>query len=124
MGKDVEKSNLFETSHIMILIAYSILSVTLIAESFLMQWEKWALILIAVGVLLSWWLHIRQYLSDSNRLWVYSLLMMATFFSVMSVIRSHAAMLCTILSTFGKSRNEIYDHSGNQSDDHLCQQKL
>ncbi|MCR5358003.1 MAG: response regulator [Lachnospiraceae bacterium] len=80
MGKDVEKSNLFETSHIMILIAYSILSVTLIAESFLMQWEKWALILIAVGVLLSWWLHIRQYLSDSNRLWVYSLLMMATFF--------------------------------------------
>ena len=80
MDNDLEKSELFETSHVMILIAYSILSLVLIAESFLMSWEKWALILIAGGVILSWWLHIRQALTEMNRLWVYSLLMMATFF--------------------------------------------
>ena len=59
MSNDIEKNKLFETSHMMILLAYTILSGILIAEALLLSWEKWALILIAFCVIISWGLHIR-----------------------------------------------------------------
>ncbi|MCR5093164.1 MAG: response regulator, partial [Lachnospiraceae bacterium] len=79
-GRRIDRSDLFKTSHMVILLAYTFFSVILVAESLLMGWEKWALVLIFLGVTVSWTLHIRQMLEQQGRLWVYSLLMMGTFF--------------------------------------------
>ena len=64
----------------MLLIGYSILAVILVVESFLMGWEKWALIPITIGMIFSWIFHIRQLLSTNARLWFYAILMMFSFF--------------------------------------------
>ncbi|MCR4779778.1 MAG: response regulator [Ruminiclostridium sp.] len=80
MRKDTEKNEMFQASHLMILISYTIFSAILITESLLLNWEKWALFLIVAGVAASWILHIRQTLSDNQRIWTYSILMMCTFF--------------------------------------------
>ncbi|MCR5674729.1 MAG: response regulator [Lachnospiraceae bacterium] len=75
------KSNaLFQASHLMILVSYTLFSAILIGESLLLGWETWALLPIALGVLCSWVLHITQALTEYYRIWVYSLLMMLTFF--------------------------------------------
>ncbi|MCR5789254.1 MAG: response regulator [Lachnospiraceae bacterium] len=80
MNSYLKKNDLFQAAHIMILACYTIFSVILIGESLLMGWEIWALFVIAAGVMISWILHFRQKLSEDTRLWVYSVLMMATFF--------------------------------------------
>ena len=72
--------DLFKASHLIILITYTILSIILIGEAFLLSWEKWPLVIIAGGVIFSWILHIREEASERTRIWVYSLLMMFTFF--------------------------------------------
>ncbi len=80
MNKNLKDNELFQASHIMILIIYTILSCTLIAESILLGWEKWAMILIAVSMATAWVIHIRQRLSGYTRLWFYSMLMMVTYY--------------------------------------------
>ena len=74
------KDELFETSHLIILISYTVLAAILIAESLLMGWEKWALLIIFFGVILSWFLHIAHKGTDYQRMWVYTLLTMGSFF--------------------------------------------
>ena len=78
--KNDDKNANFQASHLMLLIGYTILAVILIVESFLMGWEKWALIPITVGMVFSWIFHIRQLLSTNARLWFYAILMMFSFF--------------------------------------------
>ncbi len=78
--KNDDKNDNFQASHLMLLIGYTILAVILIVESFLMGWEKWALIPITVGMVFSWIFHIRQLLSTNARLWFYAILMMFSFF--------------------------------------------
>ena len=78
--KVIERNELFKTSHMVILIAFTVFSLILMGESFLMGWEKWALVVIFVCIVISWTLHIRQILTENNRLWVYSFFMMGTFF--------------------------------------------
>ncbi|MCR5054367.1 MAG: response regulator [Lachnospiraceae bacterium] len=80
MKRNLERNELFQTSHMMILISYTIFSVVLMSESLIMSWEKWALVPITLALLFSWMLHIRQSLTDNVRIWTYSLLMMCTFF--------------------------------------------
>ncbi|MBO4900868.1 MAG: response regulator [Lachnospiraceae bacterium] len=75
-----EENELYKSAHLMILLSYTLFSVILIGESFLMGWEKWAIVLIVAGVGGSWIMHIRRRFSDYGRLWIYSLLMMATYF--------------------------------------------
>ena len=69
-----------ETSHNTILFCYTLFSVILIGEALLLSWEKWALILIAAGVVLAWIVHIRQSIPSNYRIWLYAILMMATAF--------------------------------------------
>ena len=88
MDDETRQSALFRTSHITILLSYTFFSVILIGESLLLGWEIWALILIAIALLLSWFIHIRQKLPDDMRLWIYSILMMGTFFFYGSHITS------------------------------------
>ena len=58
MDRNTERNELFRTSQMMILVAYTVLSIMLILESVLMSWEKWALVLIVAGVAICWVLHI------------------------------------------------------------------
>ena len=43
--------DLFQTSHLTILISYTIFETILVVESLLLDWEKWALILIIGGMI-------------------------------------------------------------------------
>ena len=80
MDERLKENELFQTSHIMILTCYTMFASILIGESFLLGWESWALILIVTGIACAWIVHIRAKFSEYTRLWIYSLLMMATFF--------------------------------------------
>ncbi|MCR5701664.1 MAG: response regulator [Lachnospiraceae bacterium] len=80
MGDKFRDNELFNTAHVMILISYTIFSTVLILESLLLSWEKWALVIVIAGLSISWVIHIRQRISGYIRLWVYSVLMMGTFF--------------------------------------------
>ena len=75
-----EHKELFESSHLMLLVTYTAFTVILIAESFLMGWEKWILILIGAAVILCWSLHFRQYATSLVRIRIYAVLMMCTAF--------------------------------------------
>ena len=80
MTTNSERNELFESSHLTLLISYTIFSAILIGESLLMGWEKWVLFLIAAGVVISWILHIRHNTPGQVRIWIYAVLMMGTFF--------------------------------------------
>ena len=69
-----------QIAQLMILGSYSALSLALIAETVLMGWELWAIPMILIGVALGWVVHVRQRMSPRQRMWVYTSLMMATFF--------------------------------------------
>ena len=72
--------DLFQTSHLTILISYSIFAAILIAESLLLGWERWPLLIIAFGIIAAWLLHIRHNTPSEVRLWLYAILMMGCFF--------------------------------------------
>ncbi len=80
MKQSIDKNEMFQASHMYILICYTAMSSILIGESLLLGWETWALILISIAVVFSWILHIQHKLNERARLWIYSTLMMATFF--------------------------------------------
>ena len=75
-----DNDELFISSHLMMILTYTIFSVILIGEIFVMSWEKWAIILIVAGVLTAWYIHFSQIGNGRLRLWICSILMMATFF--------------------------------------------
>ena len=72
--------DLFQTSHLTILISYTIFATILVVESLLLDWEKWALILIIGGIIAAWVLHIRHTAPSNVRIWLYAVLMMGCFF--------------------------------------------
>ncbi|MBQ6039789.1 MAG: response regulator [Oscillospiraceae bacterium] len=78
--KYIEKNNLFQASQLTILLSCTVFSVILIAEAFVMSWELWPLIPIAIGIVVSWTMHIQQRLTDKQRLWLYSAFVMFSFF--------------------------------------------
>ena len=71
---------LFQSSHLTILISYTIFATILVVESLLLGWEKWALILIIGGIIAAWALHIRHITPSNVRLWLYAVLMMGCYF--------------------------------------------
>ncbi len=78
IAKDSE--DLFQSSHLTLLLSYTLFSFILIGESLIMGWEIWALIFILVGVVVAWILHIRHTTPANVRTWVYAVLMMGCFF--------------------------------------------
>ena len=80
MSDHNDNRGVFQTSPLMILLSYTMLCCGLIAETILMSWELWAIPLLVAGVLVSWTLHITLLASERVRIWVYTLLMMASFF--------------------------------------------
>ena len=71
---------LFQGSQLTLLLSYTIFSLVLIVESLIMGWEKWVLLMIIGGVVISWVLHIRHTTPGEVRIWIYAILMMFTFF--------------------------------------------
>ena len=67
-------------SHLLILFSYSALAVGLVAETLLMGWEIWAAPLIIAAVVACWIVHFRQRMNVRQRVWIYTILMMGTFF--------------------------------------------
>ena len=80
MTRITDKNDLFMSSHLTLLISYTIFALILIMESLLMGWETWVLFLIGGGVVISWGLHIRHDTPPNVRIWIYAALMMFTFF--------------------------------------------
>ena len=68
------------SSQMMMVVSYTIFSVILIGETLLLGWESWAIVLIVGGVGASWFMHINRIANSRTRLWIVSLLMMATYF--------------------------------------------
>ncbi len=80
MKKESNRDQLFQASHRMILLSYTLFSVILTGESILLGWEMWALVLLLAGLGIAWFMHINQGIDEETRLWLYSFLMMAAFF--------------------------------------------
>ncbi|MBQ2066220.1 MAG: response regulator [Clostridiales bacterium] len=72
--------DLFQTSHLTILVSYTIFATILIVESLLLGWEIWPLLIIALGIIAAWVLHISHNTPPQVRLWLYAILMMGCFF--------------------------------------------
>ncbi len=71
---------LFEASHLTILLTFSVFSVILIAESLLLSWERWPLVIVAGGIVMCWILHIRDSLNPVARIWIYSAMIVFDLF--------------------------------------------
>ena len=80
MSKKKEYNDLFQSSHLTILVSYTVFAAILVAESLLLGWERWALILIITGIIAAWVLHIRHNTPSNVRLWLYAILMMGCYF--------------------------------------------
>ena len=72
--------DLFQASHLTLLVSYTIFAIILIAESLLLGWERWAIMIIIVGISMAWFLHIRHNTPPNVRIWVYAILMMGCYF--------------------------------------------
>ena len=80
MAKNSNEGEVFQTSPLMVLLSYTILCCGIIAETIMMSWELWVIPVMLVGVLVSWGLHLTQFMSVRARIWIYTLLMMTSFF--------------------------------------------
>ena len=80
MGKTNENTDLFQSSHLTLLVSYTIFATILVIESLLLGWEKWPLLIIIVGISMAWVLHIRHNTPSVVRIWVYAILMMGCYF--------------------------------------------
>lgn len=67
-------------AHLLLLLCYTILSCVLIGESLLLGWETWVDILLPIGVIAGWTLHIGNRLPMAVRLDIYMVLTMLVYF--------------------------------------------
>ena len=68
------------STHLLILLVYTFLTVALIAESFLMGWEKSAVILMIIALAVCWGIHIGEKIQAVARMWIYFTFSMLTCF--------------------------------------------
>ena len=80
MEKRIWNKKLFQASHLVILICHTVFAMFLTGDAVLMHWELWPMILVGVGVVTCWAVHIRRQFDDFSRLWYYWIVIMLTFF--------------------------------------------
>ena len=80
MSTTNDNNDLFQSAHLTLLVSYTIFAIILVIESLLLGWEKWALLIIIVGIAMAWILHIRHNTPSVVRIWVYAILMMGCYF--------------------------------------------
>ena len=66
--------------HLMILMCYTIMTLVLTVESFLLGWDKSAVMMLLLGTVLCWIIHITRKIPSEQRLWLYVILSMLAFF--------------------------------------------
>ena len=101
--RTITQNEIFQTSHQVLLNAYTVFTAILIVESLLLSWETWVLPMMVMGVIVAWGLHISQIISTYYRIWIYVSLIMATFFYYgihststfdMTVVMAGAILIC------------------------------
>ncbi len=80
MNTDMSSSKLTQSAHLMFVITYTVLGTVIGIQGVMLGWERWVLILIPVGILTSWLMHIQQTHNPTFRLWVYTLFIMFSLF--------------------------------------------
>ena len=80
MDLERESKDFSQSSHLILLIGYTIFVCMHIIITFLLGWEKWILILILAGVAASWGMHIFGLFKTEQRLWLIASFMMCTYF--------------------------------------------
>ena len=80
MQRENITKKVFESTHLIVLLSYSLFSVILMGETIIMKWELWAIALIFASNVLSWVMHIGGFFQPKVRTWIYAILMMGTFF--------------------------------------------
>ena len=68
------------TTHLIILLVYTFLTIALVGESLLLGWETGAVVLLLLGLVVGWVIHITERIPESIRLWLYFALTMLAFF--------------------------------------------
>ena len=64
MSRGNEENEVFKSSHMTLLLCFTVFAVILIGESILLGWERWALVLVVAGLIGAWIMHIQQLLAD------------------------------------------------------------
>ena len=80
MNQNKGTSEFFHMAHLILLIGYTIFVGMFFIITFLLEWEKWPLILVAVAVFSCWFIFIRSIFTEAQRVWVICIIMMCNFF--------------------------------------------
>lgn len=80
MSRGNEENEVFKSSHMTLLLCFTVFALILIGESILLGWERWALVLVVAGLCGAWVMHIQQLLAPVARLWIYAVMMMIVYF--------------------------------------------
>ena len=73
-------SEFYHMAHLVLLIGYTGFVGMFFVITFLLEWEKWPLILAAVAVITCWFIFIRSIFEEKQRTWVICIVMMCNFF--------------------------------------------
>lgn len=74
-----EKENQRGTN-LLLLFVYTALVLVLTADAFLLGWEMGGIVLLLLGVVVGWWIHITEKIPEPIPMWVYFILSMLGFF--------------------------------------------
>ena len=103
MNHKKENNELFHTSPMIVLIAYTIFDVMQIIITFLLGWDKWTLFVVLAALAASWIVHIFSILSEYQRLWFDAFCIMITYFIYGSHVTSTfdlAIVMATLMISF------------------------
>ena len=102
-GYQEENNAMVESSHVLMVLMYTILTVALTAECFVMDWEKWAIIPMVTGAVGIWYMHLFRLGADRLRVYMCAAFMMAEFFFYGTHETSTfdlAMVMCVMISLF------------------------
>ncbi|MCH5344401.1 MAG: response regulator, partial [Acetatifactor sp.] len=68
------------STHFMILLCNTIFMITLTGDAIFLGWEAGAVVLLILGLIASWSMHIIEKIPEAVRLWLYTVLTMLAFF--------------------------------------------
>ena len=116
MSKNDGNREVFRSSPLINLLSLTCLCAGIVTETLLMSWELWPIPLLLAGLLVSWWLHIGEVVSARARIWIYALLMMASFFfyGIHTSSTFDMGVLMTIIIM-------VFTTSGENGLIHICQ---
>ncbi|MGN0339276.1 MAG: response regulator [Lachnospira sp.] len=99
------------STHLLVLLVYTFLIVALIGESFLMGWDKGAVVLMIIGLAVCWGIHISEKIQASARMWIYFLFsMLACFFYGIheTSVFDLAGLMMVIIILFSFAEKKIF----------------